>query len=93
MHPLAIQSGFVGERAGISFPRRTDAALRGISYLVEWSDSLAPGSWTTIAPPGTTGSVAAWNPAVAGFEQAVLSWPDAATPRFCRVRVELDEDG
>ncbi len=74
----------------LSFPRRTDSAQRGLSYLVEWSDSLAADSWSETPPPGLDISTEAWDPTVAGFERVIYSWPDSGS-RFCRVRIDLNE--
>lgn len=93
VHPLGLRIAGQAGTVRVSFPRRTDAELRGLSYLVEWSDPSAAGGWGTAPPPGLVESAEAWDPAVAGFERRVLSWPAGAGPRFCRVRIELDEDG
>jgi len=61
----------------LSFPRRTDATLRGLSYLVEWSDSLAADSWSSTPPPGLDASTEAWDPPVAGFERVPRLVPDS----------------
>ncbi len=74
-----------GGRGTLTFPMRTDAELRGISYFVEWSSSLD--GWSSDPPPGwTTENVAAGE----GFVRRIVSF-DASGRLFGRVRVQLDE--
>jgi hypothetical protein len=89
-HPMLPRIAGSGTDVVFSFPRRTDAGDRGLSYIVEWSDTLAAGSWTSVAPDGATVSSEPWDPAVDGFERVLVEWPDSG-PRFCRVRIEMDE--
>jgi hypothetical protein len=74
-----------------SFPRRTDAATRGINYVVEYSADLTDNSWTTGPPAGTWSGTAACDPPVAGFRCQSVHCPANGPARFCRVRVELAE--
>ena len=91
IHPLTLQVELTGSTATASFPRRTDADLRGISYIVEWSSDLAAGSWTTTPPAGSTTTDEHWIPFVSGFQRHLIRWPTTTGPRFARLRVELDE--
>ena len=92
-HPLGVVPAWQAGTAGASFPWRTDAELRGLSYFIEWSATMAPGSWSGVPPPGLATEAGGWEPPVAGFERRVVSWPAGAGRLFCRVGVELDEGG
>jgi hypothetical protein len=78
----------IGGNLIVCFPWRTDAAARGLSYCVEFSDGLASGTWGTGAPAGTTFECTASAP---GFDRITISVPMNAGHRFVRVRVSLDE--
>lgn len=79
-----------GATATLKFPVRSDSQIRGLSYVVEFSSDLA--GWTTSQPPGTSGSFAAYSPAISGFKQRIITFPANQARRFVRVRVTLDED-
>lgn len=80
-----------GGTVSFSFPERTDAALRGLSYLVETSTGLGAPPWSGTLPPGSTSSTQPYAPAVAGFVKRTISWPAAGPRRFVRLRVALAE--
>ncbi len=92
-HPLGLVPTWQAGTAGAAFPWRTDAGLRGLSYFIEWSATMAPGSWSGVPPPGLATEAGEWEPPVAGFERRVVSWPAGAGRWFCRVGVQLDEGG
>lgn len=73
------------------FPIRSDAELRGVSYVVEFSETLLEDSWSSEAPEGTEVSTEAWSPGVPGFAKRTVTWPSDAPRRFARLRVELAE--
>jgi len=73
----------------IRFPVRTDAALRGLSYVIEFSDDLD--SWSTASPPGLTLNDAPYVPDLTGFQRRSARWPLASGPRFARIRILLEE--
>lgn len=85
---LRLESGV----ATLQFPIREDAAVRGLAYLVEFSETLAGGSWTTTQPPGTALSDAPFTPAVAGWLHRTLTFDANAVRQFGRLRVELNEN-
>ena len=72
----------------LSFIRRTDAAARGLSYVVETSDTLAAGSWQSLGqvPISVTPGPGS------GFERAQAGLPaNAAAKAFYRLRIGLAE--
>lgn len=77
----------------LEFPVREDAAARGLVYQIEWSDTLVPGAWTTAEPPEFAVEDGPLVPPAAGFRLRTVSFDATGPRRFCRVRVELDEDG
>jgi hypothetical protein len=80
-----------GTVATLEFPVREDATARGLAYHLEFSETLTPGSWTGTPPPGMTVADVPYSPAEAGWRLRTVSFA-TATSRFCRVRVELDEN-
>ncbi|TAE77025.1 MAG: hypothetical protein EAZ84_05645 [Verrucomicrobia bacterium] len=75
-----------------SFPERSDALQRGLSYLVESSTDLVDAPWSATLPAGSTSSSTPFVPAVAGFVKRSISWPIAGeSRRFLRLRVVLNE--
>jgi hypothetical protein len=84
---LAVSGGTVS----FTFPERTDAALRGLSYLVETSTGLGAPPWSGTLPPGSASSTQPYAPAVAGFVKRTVSWPADGPRRFVRLRVALAE--
>jgi hypothetical protein len=86
---LSVDSG----QASVTFPVREDAEIRGLTYQIEFSSTLGAGSWSADPPPGFTFWDETHTPDVPGFLRRTATF-DATGPRlFCRVRVELDEDG
>lgn len=80
-----------GSIASLSFAIREDAALRGLSYGVEFSETLAAASWSATAPPGFASVDAPFTPAVPGFLHRRITFDATASRGFCRVQVGLDE--
>ncbi|QJE96491.1 hypothetical protein [Luteolibacter luteus] len=84
----------LAEEAGniiLSYPERSDAAVRGLSYQVETSTDLLALAGATTLPPGAVSSTQAFVPAVPGFVKRTIIWPADSTLRFARVKVELSE--
>lgn len=90
-HPLMPQVEVSSGRLWIRHPRRTDAAARGISYGIEFSNNPAAASWQETPPPGTTVDASPYTPPSPGFEQVTVSVPIDAQLRFARVKVTLAE--
>ncbi len=88
LRPVVTVSG--GE-VTVTYPERGDGELRGISYIVEVSDSLAAGSWTSELPEGAVSATGSWMPVVPGFVKREITWPADGPRRFVRLRVELEE--
>lgn len=90
--PLQPQPAASGIQMAVSFPVRDDADVRGLTYVVEFSTTLGEGSWSADPPPGHTVDDDLYSPDSPGFLKRTVTF-DANTPRrFCRVRVELDEE-
>ena len=82
----------ISEAAGLitlTHPERTDKALRGLSYILEYSPDL--NSWSDAPPPGVSSSAMPYAPDFAGFTKRTVTWPIAETHRFVRLRIELNE--
>ena len=78
-----------GGIATLKFPVRSDSQVRGLSYVLEFSNNLT--SWTEPQPIGTTASFASYSPAISGFKNRVVTFPVNEARKFVRVRVTLDE--
>lgn len=89
--PLLPQTAVADQTVTVRFPERDDAARRGLAYVVEFSTTLAGGSWSATPPPGFTDSNGPLEPAAPGFHLRTLTVPADAPRSFYRVRVELDE--
>ena len=84
--PVCIASG---GSVSFIFSRRTDAALRGLSYEVEFSQALELNSWSTVAPAGASTMV---TPDGSGFEKVTVTLPTTAASRyFFRLKILLNE--
>ena len=90
-HPLLPVMTESGGIISLSYPERDDAVLRGISYLVQTSTTLAGLSWSATLPPGASSSTAPFAPAVPGFLNRTVTWPSDGPRRFARVKVDLAE--
>jgi hypothetical protein len=90
-YPLAPQIS-VENGLNYTYPRRTDATQRGLTYETEFSGNLESASWDTTLPAGAAVSTASFDPDVPGFEQVTITIP-AASPEnmFVRVKVTLSE--
>lgn len=71
----------------LSYLRRSDYIARGLSYILESSDTLAPDSWETIAPSVLSNI----SLPIPGMEQITISLLGGVPKRFFRMRVELAE--
>jgi hypothetical protein len=81
---------FDGTTAQLSFPMLEDAALRGLAYLPEFSQTLKPDSWTDQPPAGFRVED---SPPESGRVLRTIRF-DASQPQvFARVRVLLNEAG
>jgi hypothetical protein len=78
-----------GGVATLKFPVRSDSQVRGLTYVLEFSNNLT--SWTTTQPIGTTASFASYSPAISGFKQRTVTFPANEVCKFARVRVTLNE--
>ncbi len=78
-----------GGTATLRFPVRSDSQVRGLSYVLEFSDDLS--NWSAPHPSGTTSEFAAYSPAVPGFTERIVTFPANESRKFARVRVTLDE--
>jgi hypothetical protein len=75
----------------LRLPVREDVLPRGLSYTVEFSETLENGSWSTLPPEGYTVTDSAFEPAVSGFQLQTIQFDRNVPRRFCRVRVALQE--
>ncbi len=75
----------------LSYPERSDAVLRGLSYQVETSADLDSLAGAVSLPPGAVSSTQPYVPDVPGFVKRVITWPSDGPVRFARVKVELSE--
>lgn len=78
-----------GGTSTLRFPVRSDSQLRGLSYVLEFSNDLV--NWTAPEPVGTTATFSAYSPVVTGFTQRTVTFPANESRKFVRVRVTLDE--
>lgn len=84
---MAANSG----TASLEFPVRTDATARGLTYVVEYSQTLESASWSTTPPSGTTSTDVVYSPAWPGFNRRQISFPAITQPQFARVKILLNE--
>lgn len=89
--PLLPSLAVAGGTVSFTFPERSDAALRGLSYIVETSTGLGAPPWSGTLPPGASSSTQPFAPAVSGFVKRTVSWPADGPRRFVRLRVSLAE--
>ncbi len=89
--PLLPELAVAGGTVSFTFPERSDAALRGLSYIVETSTGLGAPPWSGSLPPGASSSTQSFAPAVSGFVKRTVSWPADGPRRFVRLRVALAE--
>jgi hypothetical protein len=77
--PLIVDGAF-------RFPKRTDAAQRGLIYHLETSTDLT--TWTETLPDGVSAAETPFDPPVSGFVDEVVAFPREGRHYF-RVRLEL----
>jgi hypothetical protein len=75
----------------LTYPERSDAVVRGLSYQVETSTNLTALAGATTLPAGAVSSTQPYVPDVPGFVKRSISWPSDSAVRFARVKVELSE--
>ena len=75
----------------LSYPERSDAVGRGLSYQIETATDLAGLAGATTLPAGAVSATEPFIPEVPGFVKRIISWPSDGPVRFARVRVELSE--
>ena len=75
----------------LSYPERSDAVGRGLSYQLETATDLAGLAGATTLPAGAVSATEPFIPAVPGCVKRIISWPSDGPVRFARVRVELSE--
>ncbi len=79
---------FITNPATLTFIRRSDAATRGLRYLVQYSTDLEFSSWQTLENP----EIITLSSPVMGFEKAAATLPPGAPDRrFYRLGIELAE--
>lgn len=84
----ALLPRFAASPNRLSFIRRTDAGGRGLSYVIETSTTLEPGSWQVVADAALS-VISSPGP---GFEEISAALPTtAAERRFYRMRIDLNE--
>jgi len=88
---LAPVIAMEASQAAVSFPIRSDAAIRGLSYGLEYSTTLAAGSWSSTPPAGIGITDDPFDPPWSGFLRRTVRFDAAETRIFCRVRIGLDE--
>ena len=72
-------------RVVMHFPQRSDAAARGLNYVVEFSRDLE--NWSDVPPLGASDVLHEYRPPVDGFQVRVIDWPANETRCFARLRV------
>ncbi|MCW1884075.1 hypothetical protein OKA04_04995 [Luteolibacter flavescens] len=75
----------------LSYPERSDAVVRGLSYIVETSTALDSLAGATTLPAGAVSGTAAFSPDIPGFVKRTITWPSDGPQRFARVKVTLAE--
>lgn len=81
-----------GNEATVEFPVRDDAALRGLTYGIEFSTTLEPEAWSATPLPGMVVTDAPYLPALAGWLRRTVTFDSGAAVGFCRVRIEWNEN-
>jgi hypothetical protein len=77
-----------GANLEFRYARGTAAIGDGIQFIVEWSDSLQPGSWTSAGVIDSPAPDDPENPGSPEFEDRVATVPASAPSRFMRLRIE-----
>jgi len=88
--PLAPVALLDGGTFTYCYPRRTDAVARGVTYGIEFSETLETGSWSETPPSGFSVSSAPYAPDSPGFEKVTATFP-VAEKCFIRVNVALTD--
>jgi len=89
--PLLPEMTVTSGTATLAFPIRSDATARGLTYTVEYSETLESGSWTVAPPAGASAVETAYSPDRAGFLLRRISFPATLTRKFARVKAVLSE--
>ena len=87
---LAPVISMESSQAAVSFPIRSDAVVRGLTYGLEYSTTLE-GSWSPTPPAGIEITDDPFDPPWSGFLRRTVRFDSAETRIFCRVRIGLDE--
>ena len=75
-----------------SFPKRTDAAERGLEYILEFSETLDEGSWSSDTADGFQIRTSPFESESVGFEMVTATFLKEIPGRnFVRVAVRLSE--
>jgi len=90
-HALRPELAASGGTVTLSYPERSDAGVRGLSYIVETSTALDDIGGSTTLPAGAVSSAAAYSPDEPGFVRRTITWPADGPLRFARVKVTLSE--
>lgn len=89
-HRLGLAVEKAGQTLIVHYPRRTNAAVLGISYIPEFSTTAT--SWSGALPSGTVVLADPFGPAWEGYEEACLVIPIGEGTTLVRMRITLDED-
>ena len=74
------------------FLKRKDAAEIGLTYEMEFSETLEETSWSTTPPPGFSMSTDSYNPESPGLEKIIATFPTGNPEKqFVRVKISLEE--
>ncbi|MCW1922027.1 hypothetical protein OKA05_05650 [Luteolibacter arcticus] len=90
-NPLLPMLSESGGTITLTYPERSDAVVRGLSYIVETSSDLTDLAGSTTLPVGASSSTAAYSPDEPGFVKRTITWPSDGPQRFARVKVALSE--
>jgi hypothetical protein len=69
------------------YTRGTAAIGDGIQFIVEWSDTLLPGSWTSAGVVDSPAPDDPENPGSPEFEDRIATMPATSASRFIRLRI------
>ena len=90
--PLAPQVVFSNNTLSYTFPRRTDAAARGLMYEIRFSETLEENSFSASPPPGFSMVAAPYPIEIPGFEKITATLPTTLPKKmFLRLEVTLSE--
>ncbi|MFD2255484.1 hypothetical protein ACFSSA_02245 [Luteolibacter algae] len=87
--PLAPQSSETSGEISYTFPQRIDPAAYNLSYVLQFSETLEAGSFSSTPPSGYAISTAPYDPAIPGFEKVTATFPGGSPEKlFVRLKIE-----